>query len=110
MAHSAFNVSFRDVKCAVPFLIQMGIFVTPVIYPIRYAPRHWKMLMGLNPMAGVVLGFRHSLLGSAAPWPVIGLSLFMSVGLTIKLETQVSQCLQTCWSEPLTSMKPSLIG
>ncbi len=76
---SAFNVSFRDVKYAVPFLIQMGIFVTPVIYPIRYIPGHWRILMGLNPMAGVVLGFRYALLGSASPWPIMGLSLTVSL-------------------------------
>ena len=75
---SALNVSFRDVKYAVPFLIQMGIFVTPVIYPIRYIPGHWTILMGLNPMAGVVMGFRYSLLGSAAPWPILALSLGVS--------------------------------
>ncbi len=80
---SAFNVSFRDVKYAVPFLIQMGIFVTPVIYPILYIPGHWKNLMGLNPMAGVVLGFRYALLGSPSPWPVMGLSLIVSVVLFI---------------------------
>src|SRR5207253_5285499 len=60
---SALNVSFRDVKYSVPFLIQMGIFITPVIYPIRYIPARWQLLMGLNPMAGVVIGFRHALLG-----------------------------------------------
>ena len=59
----------RDVKIRVPFLIQMGIFVTPVIYPIRYIPGHWKILMGLNPMTGVVLGFRYALLGSASHGP-----------------------------------------
>ncbi len=78
---SALNVSFRDVKYAVPFLIQMGIFVTPVIYPIRYVPERWQTLMGLNPMVGVVLGFRHALLGVDVSWPVIGVSLVMSLGL-----------------------------
>jgi lipopolysaccharide transport system permease protein len=80
---SALNVSFRDVKYAVPFLIQMGIFVTPVIYPIRYVPERWQMLMGLNPMVGVVLGFRHALLGAEVSWPLIGMSLASSVGLFI---------------------------
>jgi lipopolysaccharide transport system permease protein len=76
---SALNVSFRDVKYAVPFLVQMGLFLTPVIYPVRYVPARWQILMGLNPMAGVVIGFRHALLGSPASWDVIGLSLAMSV-------------------------------
>jgi lipopolysaccharide transport system permease protein len=80
---SALNVSFRDVKYAVPFLIQMGIFVTPVIYPIRYIPQRWQLLMGLNPMAGVVLGFRHALLGTEASWQVMGVSLAVSVVLFV---------------------------
>src|SRR5947207_12676899 len=80
---SALNVSFRDVKYAVPFLVQMGLFVTPVIYPVRYVPQKWQALMGLNPMAGVVIGFRHALLGSAASWQVIGVSLATSVFLFI---------------------------
>jgi lipopolysaccharide transport system permease protein len=80
---SASNVSFRDVKYAVPFMVQMGLFVTPVIYPVRYVPAKWQALMGLNPMAGVVIGFRHALLGSAASWQVIGVSLSMSVVLFV---------------------------
>ena len=80
---SALNVSFRDVKYAVPFLIQMGIFITPVIYPIHYIPDRWQALMGLNPMVGVVIGFRYALLGSSAPWSVMGTSLVVSVMLFI---------------------------
>jgi len=78
---SALNVSFRDIKYVVPFIIQMGLFVTPVIYPIRYVPRHFQFLMGLNPMTGVVLGFRSALLGSPADWRLISVSLSMSVVL-----------------------------
>jgi lipopolysaccharide transport system permease protein len=80
---SALNVSFRDVKYAVPFLIQMGIFITPVIFPIRYVPPRWQALVGINPMAGVVLGFRNALLGSPAPWSLIEISLAMSVVLFV---------------------------
>jgi lipopolysaccharide transport system permease protein len=83
MILSALNVSFRDVKYAVPFLIQMGIFVTPVIYPAHYIPERWQVLMGLNPMAGVVIGFRHCLLGSAASWGVMGMSLGVSLALFV---------------------------
>lgn len=76
---SALNVSFRDVKYAVPFLLQMAIFVTPVIYPIRYIPARWQTLAGLNPMAGIVLGFRAAILGGPLPWSLIEISLAMSV-------------------------------
>lgn len=76
---SAINVRFRDVKYAVPFLIQMGLFVTPVIYPARYIPARLLPLVGLNPMAGVVFGFRYCLLGSFVPWRVVEISLLTSV-------------------------------
>jgi lipopolysaccharide transport system permease protein len=80
---SAINVRFRDVKYAVPFLLQMGIFVTPVIYPIQYVPKRWQILVGLNPMAGAVLGFRHAVLGSPASWSLMALSLAVSVCLFV---------------------------
>ena len=73
---SALNVSFRDVKYAVPFMVQMGLFVTPVIYPAHYIPQRWRFLLGLNPMAGVVEGFRWALLGkSQAPGALLGVSI-----------------------------------
>jgi lipopolysaccharide transport system permease protein len=80
---SALNVSFRDVKYAVPFLVQIGLFLTPVIYPARYLSHRAQILMGLNPMAGVVIGFRHALLGSEGSWEVMGLSLGISVLLFV---------------------------
>ena len=80
---SAVNVNFRDVKYAVPFLIQMGLFVTPVIYPARYIPPHWQSLVGLNPMAGMVMGFRHALLGSPASWTLMSISLVTSLLLFV---------------------------
>jgi lipopolysaccharide transport system permease protein len=83
LALSALNVSFRDVKYAVPFLIQMGIFITPIIYPLRYVPARWQGLVGLNPMAGIVLGFRAAILGTPFPWSVIEVSLAMSVFLFV---------------------------
>ncbi len=80
---SALNVSFRDIKYALPFVLQMGLFVTPVIYPLRYVPPDWQWVMGLNPMAGVVLGFRHALLGTSVSWPLLSVSLISSVVLFI---------------------------
>jgi lipopolysaccharide transport system permease protein len=80
---SAINVNFRDVKYAVPFLIQMGLFVTPVIYPARYIPARWQSLLGLNPMAGMVMGFRHAFLGSPASWTTMTISLAASAILFV---------------------------
>src|SRR5260370_37441817 len=76
---SALNVSFRDVKYVVPFMVQMGLFVTPVIYPARYIPHRWQILMGLNPMAGGGIGFPYSPLCAPASWGGPGLSLSWSL-------------------------------
>lgn len=72
---SALNVQFRDVKHTVPFLTQFWMFATPVVYPSSLIPARWRMWYGLNPMAGVVDGFRYALLGKAArPGPIIWVS------------------------------------
>jgi lipopolysaccharide transport system permease protein len=80
---SALNVRFRDVKYAVPFFIQMGLFVSPVIYPLQYIPPQYQLLLGLNPMSGMIVGFRHSLLGGPVNWPLIAISTATSLGLFV---------------------------
>lgn len=73
---SALNVQYRDVRYAIPFLIQFWLFATPVAYPSSLVPERWRALYGLNPMAGVVEGFRWALLGrSEAPGPLLGVSV-----------------------------------
>jgi lipopolysaccharide transport system permease protein len=62
---AALNVQFRDVRYTVPFLTQIWMFLTPVAYPSSIVPERWRALYGLNPMAGVVEGFRWALLGRA---------------------------------------------
>jgi lipopolysaccharide transport system permease protein len=62
---SALNVQYRDVRYTIAFLIQFWLFATPVAYPSSLIPSKWRALYGLNPMAGVVEGFRWSLLGTA---------------------------------------------
>jgi len=62
---SALNVRYRDVRYTIPFLAQFWLFATPVAYPASLVPDHWRVLLGLNPMAGVVEGFRWALLGTA---------------------------------------------
>lgn len=64
---SALNVRYRDVNHTVGFLTQVWLFATPVAYPSTIVPERWRWLYGLNPMAGVVEGFRWALLGKAAP-------------------------------------------
>jgi lipopolysaccharide transport system permease protein len=63
---SALDVQYRDVRYAVPFLIQVWLFATPIVYPASEVPERWRAFVALNPMAGVIEGFRWSLLGSGA--------------------------------------------
>jgi lipopolysaccharide transport system permease protein len=80
---AAFNVQFRDVKYAIPFFVQMGLFVTPVVYSLGDVPERFHLLMGLNPMAGMLDGFRHAVLGTPARWEIIGLSAAVSAGVFV---------------------------
>jgi lipopolysaccharide transport system permease protein len=80
---SALNVSFRDVKYAVPFFIQMGLFVSPVIYPLSYVPARFRILLGLNPMSGMIVGFRQSLLGGSTDWGLVGTSFAICATLFV---------------------------
>lgn len=73
---SALNAIYRDIRYVVPFLVQLGMFVSPVVYETAAViPAHWRPIYSLNPMAGVIDGFRWALLGGAPP-PL--LSLFLS--------------------------------
>jgi len=60
---SALNVKYRDIRFAIPFLIQIWMFVTPIIYPSSLMPQKYRLLYSLNPMAGIIEAFRVSLLG-----------------------------------------------
>jgi lipopolysaccharide transport system permease protein len=72
---SAMNVQFRDVRYLVPFITQFWMFATPIAYPSSLLSAEWRVVYGLNPMAGVVEGFRWALLGKApAPGPMIWVS------------------------------------
>lgn len=81
---SALNVQYRDVRYTIPFLTQFWLFATPVAYPASLVPESWRPLLGLNPMAGVVEGFRWALLGVAhAPGPLLAVSVGVVVALLV---------------------------
>jgi len=94
MIFTALNVRYRDVKYAVPFLIQCWLFATPVIYPASIISERWRALLGLNPMAGVVETFRAAILGTPVPWALLAASgatslLVLLIGIKIfrRMET-----------------------
>jgi lipopolysaccharide transport system permease protein len=80
---SAMNVQYRDVRYAVPFLAQFWLFATPVAYPSSLLSEPWRTLYGLNPMVGVVEGFRWALVGTHPPGSMMALSALISILLLI---------------------------
>jgi len=79
---SALNAIYRDVRYAVPFVVQCWMFASPVIYPSSLVPERWRWLYALNPMTGVIEGFRWALLGQSKP---LGSLLFASAGAVLLL-------------------------
>ncbi len=81
---SALNVQYRDVRHVIPFLVQFWLFATPVAYPSSLVPAKWRLLYGLNPMAGVVEGFRWALLGTRnSPGPMLAVSIAAVAALVL---------------------------
>jgi lipopolysaccharide transport system permease protein len=81
---SAMNVQFRDVRYTIPFLTQFWLFATPIAYPSSLLSEPWRTIYGLNPMVGVVEGFRWALLGTAtAPGPMLVVSIVTMLAILV---------------------------
>jgi lipopolysaccharide transport system permease protein len=81
---SALNVQFRDVRYIAPFVVQVWLFATPIAYPSSLLPEPWRTVYGLNPMVGVVEGFRWAMLGTGTgPGPMILVSALVSLTLLV---------------------------
>lgn len=81
---SAMNVRYRDVRYAVPFLTQFWMFATPVAYSSTLLDEPWRTVYGINPMVGVVEGFRWALVGTdTAPGPIIAVSTLVAVAILV---------------------------
>ena len=80
---SALNVQYRDFQYTVPFLIQLWLFASPVVYPSTLLPEPYRMIYGLNPMAGVIEGFRWALLGTSPPSSLIVVSVVVVIAILI---------------------------
>jgi lipopolysaccharide transport system permease protein len=79
---SVINVRYRDVGQAIPFLVQIWLFASPVAYPASVVPENWRFLYNLNPLAGIIEGFRWALLGSQNP-PIVSLLSTAAVVLAL---------------------------
>jgi lipopolysaccharide transport system permease protein len=81
---AALNVLYRDIQYVVPFLVQVWLYATPIVYPSSLVPERWRTLYAINPMVGVVEGFRWALLGTGAgPGPMIVVSSLAALATLI---------------------------
>jgi homopolymeric O-antigen transport system permease protein len=80
---SALNVKFRDVRYALPFILQIWMYVTPIIYPVSFIPEHWRWLIALNPLSGIIQGFRCAIFGRPFDWTGLSISAALTVGVLI---------------------------
>jgi lipopolysaccharide transport system permease protein len=79
---SALNVQFRDIRYVIPFVIQIWLFVSPVIYPVSLVRENLQWILAINPMAGVIHAYRASLLGhQPIDWTLLGISTMMIIAL-----------------------------
>jgi len=80
---SALNVEYRDFRYLVPFIVQFGVYISPVGFMSSIVPEKWRLIYSLNPVVGVIDGFRWAMLGEAQPlwWPAI----FSSIGISLIL-------------------------
>jgi lipopolysaccharide transport system permease protein len=80
---SALNVKYRDVRFALPFIVQLWMFVSPVIYPASFLPARFRWLLALNPMTGIIEGYRASLFGHSFNWAALGISTAITAALLV---------------------------
>jgi homopolymeric O-antigen transport system permease protein len=80
---SALNVKYRDIGVALPVLTQLWMFASPVVYPSSLVPDQWRLLYGLNPMVGIIEGFRSSLFGLRFNWPALASSIVITLSLLV---------------------------
>jgi lipopolysaccharide transport system permease protein len=71
---SALNVKYRDIRYALPFVLQIWMYVTPIIYPVTFIPTRWRWLIAFNPLSGIIQGFRCAIFARSFDWNAIAMS------------------------------------
>jgi lipopolysaccharide transport system permease protein len=80
---SALNVKYRDVRHALPFLIQLWMFATPIVYPSSIVPARWRWALAINPLAGIIEGYRSSLFGRGLNWLMFAISTLLTLAVLV---------------------------
>jgi len=80
---SALNVKYRDIRYALPFAIQLLMFATPIIYPVSLIPERWRWLLNLNPLTGIIEGYRATFFGRPFNWPMLAISAAITLALLV---------------------------
>jgi lipopolysaccharide transport system permease protein len=80
---SALNVKYRDIRFALPFLIQLWMFMSPIIFPTNFLPPKWRWALSLNPLTGIIEGYRSSIFGRPVDWSALGISTLIIVLLVV---------------------------
>lgn len=83
MLMSGLNVKYRDVRHALPFVIQLWMFATPIVYPASLVPERWRLVYALNPLTGIIEGYRSSLFGAGFDWATLGTSATITIAVLI---------------------------
>jgi lipopolysaccharide transport system permease protein len=83
MTFAGWTVKYRDIRFALPFLVQLWMFATPVIYPASLVPQKWRWVLGLNPITGIVEGFRSALFGRPFAWGFLAYSVAFALVMLV---------------------------
>ena len=85
---SAINVKYRDVKFAMPFVVQIWMYLSPVAYPSSVVPARWRTIYTLNPLVGIIDGYRAALFGQVFDWKSFAVSLVITTGFMVYASRQ----------------------
>ncbi|MFN7948484.1 MAG: ABC transporter permease [Blastocatellia bacterium] len=80
---SALNVKYRDIRYALPFCIQLWMFASPIIYPVTLVPAKWRWLLAINPMTGIIDGYRAALFGRTPDWQALAISTAVTLAALV---------------------------
>jgi lipopolysaccharide transport system permease protein len=83
MFMSALNVKYRDIRYALPFCIQLWMFASPIIYPVTLVPQQWRWVLQLNPMVGVIDGYRAAIFGRAFDWKGLAIATVITLSVLV---------------------------